>query len=159
MKLSLALLPLALGGSLVLWCQEPNPTQNLQNSNPQTQTDSATGQNTSNPVFRVQVVSRTIKAVSYRNRSGWTKLDFQGTALAPKAKGSINVNSRKGYIQVKAIFKGSTGHRFGSEYLTYVLWAITPDGAQELRRVVSRSEWRRRPRCPTDLQSFGLTVR
>jgi hypothetical protein len=124
MKQSLALLSLVLGGSLALWCQEPNPTQNLNNSNLQTQEqeNAANSQNPTNPVFKVQVVSRTITAISYRNRSGWTKLDFQGTALAPKAKGSIDVNSRKGYIQVKASVRSlPPAVGFGSEYLTYML--------------------------------------
>lgn len=163
MKPSLALLSLALGTSL-LWSQEPNPTQNLPNSNSQTQnqqqTDSATGQNASNPVFKVQVVSRTIKAVSYRNRSGWTRLDFQGTALAPKAKGSIDVNSRKGYIEVKASVRGlPPAVGFGSEYLTYVLWAITPDGRpKNLGELLVNQNGDADLDVTTDLQSFGLIV-
>ena len=40
-----------------------------------------------NPIFRVQVVSRSIAAVTYRDRSGWTKIDFQGTSLGTEGKG------------------------------------------------------------------------
>src|SRR6476469_3814180 len=93
----------ALGG--LVWAQEPNPTQNLPAQDAQGQTTGDSTQNPSNPVYRVQVVSRTIAAVSYRNRSGWTRVGFQGTALAPKAEGRADVNSRKGYIQVKASTK------------------------------------------------------
>ncbi|HEX6546688.1 MAG TPA: OmpA family protein [Bryobacteraceae bacterium] len=162
MKQSLALLSLVLGGSLALWCQEPNPTQNLNNSNLQTQEqeNAANSQNPTNPVFKVQVVSRTITAISYRNRSGWTKLDFQGTALAPKAKGSIDVNSRKGYIQVKASVRSlPPAVGFGSEYLTYVLWAITPDGRpKNLGELLVDKNGNADLDVTTDLQSFGLIV-
>jgi hypothetical protein len=72
--------------------QEPNPTQNL---------DTKNGPVGPNPIFKVQVVSRSIASVSYRNRNGWTKIDFQGTSLAPKAKGTADVNSRLGHMEIK----------------------------------------------------------
>ncbi|MGA8594108.1 MAG: OmpA family protein [Bryobacteraceae bacterium] len=149
MKPSLAVLPLAL--ACLLWGQEQNPTQNVPSQNPQ---------NPTNPIFRVQVVSRTITAVSYRNRSGWTKIDFQGTALAPRAKGNAQVNSRKGYIQVKASVRGlPPAVGFGSEYLTYVLWAITPDGRpKNLGELLVNKNGDADVDVTTDLQSFGLIV-
>ena len=102
MKPSLILVGLAFGG--MLSAQIANPTQKTsQEGTGQQQAESPSQQK--NPIFRVQVVSRTIQAVSYRNRSGWTKIDFQGTALAPQANGQAEVNSRKGYIQVKASVK------------------------------------------------------
>ena len=96
MKSSLVLAPLAVAG--LLWSQEPNPTQNLPPRNDAQTENQQNQQNPNSPIFRVQVVSRTITAVSYRNRSGWTRVDFQGTALAPKAEGRADVNSWKGYI-------------------------------------------------------------
>ena len=148
MKLSLLLLGMALGG--LLSAQEPNPTHNNATAVP----------DTGNPVYRVQVVSRTIKAVSYRNRSGWTKVDFQGTALAPKAKGKADVNSRKGYIQVKAEVKDlPPASQFGPEYLTYVLWAVTPDGRpKNLGEFLVNDDGNAELDVTTDLQSFGLIV-
>ena len=77
MKSSLILAVFAFGG--ILLAQEANPTQKAsQQENGQEQTEPSSQQK--NAIFRVQVVSRTIQAVSYRNRSGWTKVDFQGTA-------------------------------------------------------------------------------
>jgi len=58
------------------------------------------------PIYKVEVVSRSVAAVSYRNRSGWTKIDFQGTVLAPQAKGTAEVNSRLGHMEVKVDMKG-----------------------------------------------------
>jgi hypothetical protein len=114
---------------LALCAQEANPTQAVgqQNAPPG-----------ANPIFRVQVVSRSVAAVSYRNRSGWTKVDFQGTSLAPQAKGNADVNSRLGHMEIKFNVKNlPAANSFGPLFLTYVLWAITPDGhAANLGEVV-----------------------
>src|SRR5438477_9534381 len=81
------------------------------------------------PIYRVNVVARTIKAINYRHRSGSTKIDFQGTALMPRAKGDAKVDSKQGYLSVDAHFKNiEPASKYGPEYLTYVLWAITPEG-------------------------------
>jgi outer membrane protein OmpA-like peptidoglycan-associated protein len=140
-----AFLPFALLG------QEPNPTQSG------TQQTQSTGPN---PIFRVQVVARSTVAISYRNRSGWTKIDFQGTSLAPKAKGTAEVNSRLGYMEIKLDVKAlPAATMFGSEFLTYVLWAITPDGhAANLGEVVLDSDGNFKGTMTTGLQSFGLII-
>jgi outer membrane protein OmpA-like peptidoglycan-associated protein len=158
MKPSLALLLVAFGG--LLWAQEPNPTQNLPSRNNSQSQAQQNQQSPTNPVFRVQVVSRTITAVSYRNRSGWTRVDFQGTALAPKAEGRADVNSRKGYIEVKtSVKKLPPPTSFGNEYLTYVLWAITPDGRpKNLGELITNKNGEAEINVTTDLQSFGLIV-
>src|SRR5260370_42392785 len=83
----------------------------------------------SQPIFRVTVVERTTNAVSYRHRSGWTKVDLRGTPIAPEATGHVDVNSRPGYIEAKASMDHlQPAQRYGPEFLTYVLWAITPEG-------------------------------
>src|SRR5882757_6819153 len=118
MKLLLSVSLLALS-SAVAFAQEPNPTQATPNSAASSQ----------NPIFKVEVVSRSVAAVSYRNRSGSTKIDFQGTSLAPKAKGTAEVTSRLGHMEVKLNVKDLPAARqYGPLFLTYVLWAITPDG-------------------------------
>jgi hypothetical protein len=138
-------LPLALVG------QEPNPTQS---------TDQRNAPGGPNPIFRVQVVSRSIAAVSYRNRSGWTKIDFQGTSLAPKSKGTAEVNSKLGHMEVKIDVKDlPAANSFGPLFLTYVLWAVTPDGhASNLGEVVVNSDGNFKADVTTDLQAFGLII-
>src|SRR5689334_23061341 len=75
------------------------------------------------PIYRVNVVARTTKAINYRHRSGSTKVDFQGTALMPRARGDAKVDSKQGYLSVDAHFKNiEPASKFGPEYLTYVLW-------------------------------------
>ncbi len=134
-----------------LLAQEPNPTQS---------TDRPVHTNGPVPIFKVQVVSRSIQAVSYRNHSGWTKIDFQGTSLAPQAQGRADVNSRLGHMEIKLDVKHLPAARtFGPLFLTYVLWAITPDGhASNLGEVVVDSDGNFKGDVTTELQAFGLIV-
>lgn len=160
MKLTPTVLALAL--PLLLVGQEPNPTQNTPqpSANQSGQNQSSNQPGGANPIFRVQVVSRSIQSVSYRNRSGWTKVDFQGTSLAPKAKGSAEVNSRLGHMEIKVkTEKLPSAQQFGSLFLTYVLWAVTPDGhAANLGEVVVNNDGNFEGTVTTELQSFGLIV-
>src|SRR5579863_5831759 len=81
------------------------------------------------PIYRVTVVSRSLPAVNYEHRGGPTMIDFQGTVLLPKAKGAATVESKRGRIMIDAKFEHlEPPTRFGREYLTYVLWAISPEG-------------------------------
>jgi outer membrane protein OmpA-like peptidoglycan-associated protein len=112
------------------------------------------------PIYRVNVVARTTKAINYRHRSGSTRIDFQGTALMPRAHGDARVDSRQGYLEVDAHFKNiGPASQFGQEYLTYVLWAITPEGrAKNLGEVVLNGSVDSKLNVTTDLQAFGLIV-
>ncbi len=112
------------------------------------------------PIFKVEVVSRSIQAVSYRNRSGWTKVDLQGTVLAPQAKGSAEVNSRLGHMEIKLNVRDlPSASSYGSLFLTYVLWAITPDGhSDNLGEVVVNPDGAFKADVTTELQAFGLIV-
>src|SRR5438874_5781629 len=84
------------------------------------------------PVFRVKVVSRTTKAVNYRHRGGSTMVDFHGTDLMPQSAGKAKVDSKAGRLDVDATFDHLLpASKFGHEYLTYDLWAITPEGRPE----------------------------
>jgi outer membrane protein OmpA-like peptidoglycan-associated protein len=112
------------------------------------------------PIYKVEVVSRSVAAVSYRNRSGWTKIDFQGTVLAPQAKGTAEVNSRLGHMEIKVDVKGlPAATSYGPLFLTYVLWAITPDGhADNIGEVVVNPDGNFKADVTTELQAFGLIV-
>jgi outer membrane protein OmpA-like peptidoglycan-associated protein len=133
-----------------LFAQVPNPTQNQQ-------TPVATGQPM--PVFRVTVVSRTIKAVNYHHRTGTTHIDFRGTALMPAAHGEASVGSQMGSTKIETSLQHMTpANQFGPEYMTYVLWGITPEGrANNLGEVVLEGD-HAKLLSTTDLQTFGLMV-
>jgi len=112
------------------------------------------------PVFRVSVVSRSVQAVNYRHRSGSTKMDFAGTDLMPSADGVAQVNSKRGSIEIEAEFGGlDRPTSFGNEYLTYVLWAISPEGrAVNLGEVLVGDNHRSKLHVTTDLQAFAMIV-
>jgi outer membrane protein OmpA-like peptidoglycan-associated protein len=112
------------------------------------------------PTFRVNVVSRSVQAVNYKHRSGATKLDFAGTDLMPKANGQAKVESKKGYIEIEVEFGNlQKPTSFGNEYLTYVLWAISPEGrAVNLGEVLVGNNSRSKLDVTTDLQAFALIV-
>ena len=112
------------------------------------------------PIFRVNVVSRSVQAVNYRHRSGASKLDFAGTALMPSANGEAKVNSKRGSMEIEAEFGDlRRPMTFGNEYLTYVLWAISPEGrAVNLGEVLVGDNHRSKLHVTTDLQAFALIV-
>ncbi len=112
------------------------------------------------PIFRVNVVSRSVQAVDYEHRSGASKLDFAGTDLMPSANGEAKVNSRRGSIEIDAEFGDlQVPTTFGNEYLTYILWAISPEGrAVNLGEVLVGDNHRSKLRVTTDLQAFALIV-
>ena len=111
------------------------------------------------PVFRVTVVGRTVPAINYRPRSGDTRINFAGTALMPKATGWASVEGEKGYIKIDARFDDLAGPRgFGREYLTYVLWAITPEGRATNLGELQVNGNDGRLQVTTELQSFALVV-
>src|SRR5579864_1846609 len=111
------------------------------------------------PIYRVTVTERTAKSISYRNRSGATKIDFGGTALMPNAHGEAKVEGKKGYIEITADFRNlPEANQFGVEYLTYVLWAITPEGRTSNLGEILRNGTSGKLDVTTELQAFGLVV-
>ena len=112
------------------------------------------------PTFRVTVISRSVRAVNYQHRSGSSKLDFAGTDLMPSANGVAEVNSKRGSIAIEAEFGNlQKPTSFGNEYLTYVLWAISPEGrAVNLGEVLIGGNHRSKLNVTTDLQAFALIV-
>lgn len=112
------------------------------------------------PIYRVTVVSRTLQAVNYEHRSGPTTIGFHGTVLLPEAKGAATVESKRGRVVIDAKFERMYApSRFGREYLTYVLWAITPEGRpKNLGELVIDPSNKTRITVTTGLQAFGLMV-
>jgi outer membrane protein OmpA-like peptidoglycan-associated protein len=114
---------------------------------------------TSAPIYRVIVIERTMKAINYQHRSGATKIDFSGTSLLPNAHGEAKVESKKGYIEIEVEFdrlQPATMH--GTEYLTYVLWAITPEGRTSNLGEILLNGSNGKLNVTTELQVFGLAV-
>jgi outer membrane protein OmpA-like peptidoglycan-associated protein len=141
----------------VLWAQAPqapNPTQ--QSTSGENAARIAAG---SAPIYRITVVARTTKAINYNHRSGSTMIDFRGTALMPQARGEAKVESKQGVIKIDAdMQKLEPATKFGPEYLTYVMWAITPEGRATNVGEVLLNGGKSKLDATTELQSFGLII-
>src|SRR5208282_5872935 len=110
-------------------------------------------------VSSTQSVSRTTKAVNYRRAGGSTKIDFQGTELMSSARGEAKVQNKGNRIEIEAKLMGlDEATKFGLEYLTYVLWAVSPQGrAVNLGEIVLKSG-SGEVKAITDMQTFGMIV-
>jgi outer membrane protein OmpA-like peptidoglycan-associated protein len=117
-------------------------------------------ENNQTPVYRVNIVSRTTRAVSYKHRSGATRINFQGTNLMTGAAGEAKVESKRGVLEIEAEFTGlDKPTSFGNEYLTYVFWAISPEGRPvNIGEVLLGDNHRSKLDVTTDLQAFALIV-
>jgi outer membrane protein OmpA-like peptidoglycan-associated protein len=111
------------------------------------------------PVFRVTSVARTAKAINYQHRSGATKIDFAGTSLMPNARGEAKVESKQGYMEIEVEFDNlQPATKNGAEYLTYVLWAISPEGRTANLGEILLNGTKSKLNVTTELQAFGLVV-
>ena len=112
------------------------------------------------PLYHITVVQRTVKAVNYQYRTEPTQIDFRGTVLLPQAKGDAWVESKRGRTEIDAnLERMEPSQRFGREYLTYVLWAITPEGRpHNLGELILGGSGKGHLRVTTDLQAFAMIV-
>lgn len=156
--------------SSLVWAQDnsaapmypaaPHPQQppaSNQDAAPQ-QMNQNTGQDI--PVFRVSVFARTTKAVNYRHRGGSTIVDLRGTELMPAVGGHAKVDGKAGRLAVSVeLTHLPPASSLGGQYLTYVLWAITPEGRSvNLGEVLPSEGGKDKIDVTTDLQAFGLIV-
>jgi outer membrane protein OmpA-like peptidoglycan-associated protein len=129
--------------------QVPNPTQtNL----PETTRDGV-------PIFRTTVVSKSIQAINFQHRQGSTVIALEGGADMPKAKGEARIDSKTGATKIDLrVDKMPPAQSLGNELLTYVAWAITPEGrATNLGEVMLNGD-DARLQTATELQAFGIVI-
>src|ERR1700683_3429396 len=109
---------------------------------------------------QTNVISRTTPAVNYGHRHSNTPIDFRGTDLMPGATGQADVRSNRGVLEVKVEFgELQSPVTFGNEYLTYVLWAISPDGRPvNLGEVLVGDNHRSKLDVTANLQAFAMIV-
>jgi outer membrane protein OmpA-like peptidoglycan-associated protein len=112
------------------------------------------------PIREGTAISATARAIVYRNLTGSTLVGFRSTGLLPQAQGSAKVKNRDGAMWIKAKFQHlEPAGRFGMEYLTYVLWAVTPVGRPvNLGEVIAQRNGKAELKTHTSLQTFGLIV-
>jgi outer membrane protein OmpA-like peptidoglycan-associated protein len=112
------------------------------------------------PIYHITVTERTVKAINYQYRNGPTLIDFVGTVLMPHGKGTASVDSKAGRTEIDANLENLTNpQQYGREYLTFVMWALTPDGRpHNIGEVVPGHSNKMHLRVTTDLQAFALIV-
>ena len=150
---------LLLFSSLSLYAQD-TPAQPAPDNAPQAQPQDQTLAPGQTPVFRVTVSERLTRAVNYRNRGGSTMVEMKGTDLSPAITGKAKVDGKAGRLAIDVELNHMEPPiKFGGQFLTYVLWAITPEGrATNLGEVLPGDNGKDKISVTTDLQAFGLIV-
>lgn len=105
------------------------------------------------------IVSRTTRAMHYREQGGSVKIAFQGTNLMSGASGEAKIEGKKVSLEIAAKFEGlEDATKFGLEYLTYVLWAVSPQGRAVNLGELTLDHGKGHVKAFTDMQTFGLIV-
>ena len=108
--------------------------------------------------YHIRVITRSTQAVDYR-KTGSTHVDLRGTDLMPEVKGDAKVESRTGRVQIDATFDHvRPATTFGLTYLTYVLWAITPQGGPRNLGELVLKDGHGNLKVTADLQAFALLL-
>lgn len=104
-------------------------------------------------------VSHTTKAVNYRLRGDAVEIGFHGTDLMSNASGEAKVEGKKSSVEIDAKFENlDDPTRFGLEYLTYVLWAVSPQGRAVNLGELVLDHHSSHLKAITDMQTFGMIV-
>ena len=103
-------------------------------------------------------VTHTTKAMHY-GQVGMVKIPFQGSDLMSGATGEAKVEGKKNNIEIDAKFQGlEESSKFGLEYLTYVLWAVSPQGRAVNLGELTFDHGKGRLKTFTEMQTFGMIV-
>ena len=153
MKKALLLATFTLLSVSLTLSQDPQPAPAGQQDQPIEKMDQT-------PLFKVKVVGRSTKAVNYRHRGGSTTVNFAGTERMPQVTGRAKVDGKAGRLAINVeVQKLQPAITMGGQYLTYVLWAITPEGrAGKLGEIVPGDNGKSSIDVTTDLQAFGLII-
>ena len=112
------------------------------------------------PIYKVTVVQRALQAVNFQRHALPTDIDLRGTVLLPKAEGRATVEVQNGYTKIDLTAKKLDPPTiFGTEFLTYVLWAVTPDGKSvNLGEVMTSGSGKASMHVTSPYSTFALLV-
>ncbi len=107
-----------------------------------------------------QLVSKSTTAIGYRVGGGSTKVDLRAASAAPQASGEAKVEAKKGITNIEASVRGlDSPSKLGTEFLTYVLWVVSPDGSSSnVGEVLVNNSGDGELKATTQLQTFSLLV-
>src|SRR5579864_5946949 len=84
---------------------------------------------TQQPEPAANVISGTVAAIGYPVGGGGTTVNMVGSAAAPQASGEAKVEAKAAGTGVELKVVGMPQPTaLGAEFLTFVLWTVTPDG-------------------------------
>jgi outer membrane protein OmpA-like peptidoglycan-associated protein len=106
------------------------------------------------------VTTKSVKAIGYPVGGGGTKVDLKGTELMAQANGEAKVEAKAGATNVEVSIKGlAQPTTLGTEFMTYVLWAVSPDGRTiNLGEILTNKNGEGKLSPTTQLQTFSLFV-
>jgi len=105
------------------------------------------------------VITKSVTAIGYPVGKS-TKVDLKGTDLTPQGNGEAKVEARSGTtsveVEVNNMAQPST---LGTEFLTYVLWAVSPEGrTNNLGEILIDKDGKGKLSATTPFQTFSLFV-
>ena len=106
------------------------------------------------------VTTKSVKAVGYQVGGGGTKVDLKGTELMAQANGQAEVEAKAGATRIEVSIKGlAQPSTLGTEFMTYVLWAVSPDGrTSNLGEILMNKNGEGKLSPTTQMQTFSLFV-
>lgn len=106
------------------------------------------------------LVSKSTKAIGYQVGGGSTKVDMRGTSIMQQASGEAKIEAKKGITKIGVSVLGmGQPSKFGAEFLTYVLWAVSPDGrTSNIGEILINNIGQGKLQATTHLQTFSLIV-
>lgn len=104
-------------------------------------------------------VSRTAKAITFRRGAGTIKVALHGSNLMQQGSGEANVENKGNRVEIDAKFQGmDDATKFGFEYLTYVVWAVSPEGRAVNLGELQTKNGSGEVKAMTDMQIFAMAV-
>lgn len=111
----------------------------------------------------VQVSEPDGQILSFRHLGDSTEVEMRGTKRAPGARVKLKIGGRPGFVELDINRGGISGlgpaYRFGRDFLTYVLWAVSVDGrASNLGEITFENSQPVAVNVTTPYQTFWLMV-
>ena len=108
------------------------------------------------------MITKSATAIGYEVGGGSTKVDLKGTDLMPEGSGQakVEIKAKAGRASVEAEVKGlKPPSSLGSEFLTYILWAVTPEGRTgNMGEILLNKNGDGKLSATTPAQTFSLVV-
>ena len=106
------------------------------------------------------LLTKSVQTIGYTARGGSARVDFHGTELMPQATGEAKVEAKTGATSIAIMLKNMTQPSvLGPEFLTYVLWVVTPDGRSgNTGEILINRNGEGRLSATTPAQTFSMIV-